>query len=400
MTENALSPTASAAPLVLCLAGSGFRAVAFHLGAIRRLNELGLLATLSSMHAVAGGSLLQGVLAAHWNDLDEDPQGRLIALEQTILEPIALFLRRRLKLHAVLASRVRPKNWTKLLLDQFTPTDRLVEILDRRLLRRRLLADLVETEVRFCWHATNLRSGGRWDFACDGMGEAMLGTRPPGKTLLAEAVVASMLDPTEFPPLVIRSRVDQMVGGEHEPVTDKLRKSAPLTDGSLQDPLAIDTAIGLPGTLVVCDGGSMISPTPGYSDWIGERMIRALTIQRQRSVEVRRRWLVEAIRSGRLEGTYIGLAAHHADYGLRDSIGFSNKTAERLWKMHAGILPLSKEETELLMNHGYTIADAAVRRLLPGHIRVAAPIRIPYPAGDMEQAMMLGPSEIPPGQAA
>jgi NTE family protein len=43
----------------LCLSGGGFRATLFHLGALRRLNELGLLShpdflTLSS---VSGGSI-------------------------------------------------------------------------------------------------------------------------------------------------------------------------------------------------------------------------------------------------------------------------------------------------------------------------------------------------------
>jgi NTE family protein len=400
---SALSPPEglpAAGPLVICLAGSGFRAAAFHLGAIRRLNELGMLATTQVMHAVAGGSLVQGMLAAHWESLDEDDHGRIITLDDTILEPIRRFVRRKLRLHAALASRVRPQNWTKLLLDQFTPTDRLVEIVDRRLLGRAMLADLVRTGVQFHWHATNLRTGGRWDFSAEQMGETLLGHRPPGRTSLAEAVVASMVDPTEFPPLVIRSRQDQMIGGDHEPITNKLRKSAQLTDGSLQDPLAIDTAIGSPGTLVVCDGGSMIFPTPGYSDWVGERMIRSLAIQRQRSVEVRRRWLVEAIRSGRVAGTYIGLAAHHADYGLPDSIGYSTRTADRLWKMPAGMNPLNSEEVELLSNHGYTIADAAVKRLLPEQIRVAAPLRIPHAAGDMEQASFTHPLPSPPGQAA
>lgn len=400
MTTISTTPASNPTPLVVCLAGSGFRATVFHLGAARRLNELGLLSTLSAMHAVAGGSLLQGVLAAHWNLLDQDPLGRILSLEQTILDPIARFMRRRLNLHASLASRARPRNWTKLLLDQFTPTDRLVEIIDRRLVKSRLLNELASLPVRFHWHATNLRTGGRWDFAADQIGEATLGTRPPGKTSVAEAVVASFVDPIELPPLEIRSRKDEMIGGDNEPLTDKLRRCALLTDGSLQDPLAIDTAIGAVGTLVVCDGGSMIYPSPSYADWVGERMIRSLAIQRQRSVEVRRRWLVEAIRSGRIEGTYIGLAAHHSDYGLPDSIGLSRKNAERLWRMPAGISPLSREEMELLSNHGYTIADAAVRRLLPNRVRIAAPIRIPYPVGDMEQATFLHPLPAPSTEAA
>jgi len=49
---------------VLCLSGGGFRAALFHLGALTRLNELGLLAETGTVVAVAGGSILAALLAA------------------------------------------------------------------------------------------------------------------------------------------------------------------------------------------------------------------------------------------------------------------------------------------------------------------------------------------------
>jgi hypothetical protein len=49
---------------VLCLSGGGFRAALFHLGALTRLNELGLLAETETMVAVAGGSILAALMAA------------------------------------------------------------------------------------------------------------------------------------------------------------------------------------------------------------------------------------------------------------------------------------------------------------------------------------------------
>jgi hypothetical protein len=49
---------------VLCLSGGGFRAALFHLGALTRLNELGLLAETETLAAVAGGSILAALLAA------------------------------------------------------------------------------------------------------------------------------------------------------------------------------------------------------------------------------------------------------------------------------------------------------------------------------------------------
>lgn len=47
----------------LWLAGDGYRAALFHLGALTRLNELGLLAQVGTVGAVSGGSILAALLA-------------------------------------------------------------------------------------------------------------------------------------------------------------------------------------------------------------------------------------------------------------------------------------------------------------------------------------------------
>jgi len=48
----------------LWLSGDGYRAALFHLGALTRLNELGLLAQVGTVGAVSGGSILAALLAA------------------------------------------------------------------------------------------------------------------------------------------------------------------------------------------------------------------------------------------------------------------------------------------------------------------------------------------------
>src|SRR5213594_2666876 len=47
----------------LCLSGGGFRATLFHLGALRRLNEFGILAKLRTISSVSGGSITAAHLA-------------------------------------------------------------------------------------------------------------------------------------------------------------------------------------------------------------------------------------------------------------------------------------------------------------------------------------------------
>jgi hypothetical protein len=48
----------------LSLSGGGFRATLFHLGAIRRLNEFGILPKITTISSVSGGSILNGFLAS------------------------------------------------------------------------------------------------------------------------------------------------------------------------------------------------------------------------------------------------------------------------------------------------------------------------------------------------
>src|SRR5688572_14896935 len=58
----------------LCLSGGGFRATLFHLGALRRLNELGILARedFRTVASVSGGSIAAAGLAAGLTRLPRD----------------------------------------------------------------------------------------------------------------------------------------------------------------------------------------------------------------------------------------------------------------------------------------------------------------------------------------
>lgn len=46
----------------LCLSGGGYRAMLFHLGALWRLNEAGILRYTARISSVSGGSITAGVL--------------------------------------------------------------------------------------------------------------------------------------------------------------------------------------------------------------------------------------------------------------------------------------------------------------------------------------------------
>ncbi len=70
---------------VLCLSGGGYRAALFHLGALTRLNELGLLAGTETIYGVGGGSILGALLAVR---IPWPLQGAFRDWPETIVEPM------------------------------------------------------------------------------------------------------------------------------------------------------------------------------------------------------------------------------------------------------------------------------------------------------------------------
>src|SRR3954465_9247483 len=55
--------------IALCMSGGGYRAMIFHLGALIRLNELGLLSKLNRISSVSGGSITAAQLGLRWRTL-------------------------------------------------------------------------------------------------------------------------------------------------------------------------------------------------------------------------------------------------------------------------------------------------------------------------------------------
>src|SRR5208283_2940969 len=71
----------------LSLSGGGFRATLFHLGVIRRLHEFGILAKLTTVSSVSGGSILNGFLASR----PVSPFSGVVDFEGSIAKPMRDF---------------------------------------------------------------------------------------------------------------------------------------------------------------------------------------------------------------------------------------------------------------------------------------------------------------------
>src|SRR6516165_5981015 len=72
----------------LCLSGGGYRAMLFHLGALWRLNELGILPTLARISSVSGGSIAAGLLGLKWSRLHFDANRVAARFPAEVVAPI------------------------------------------------------------------------------------------------------------------------------------------------------------------------------------------------------------------------------------------------------------------------------------------------------------------------
>jgi len=92
----------------LSLSGGGYRAMIFHLGALWRLNEVGILSSLNRISSVSGGSITAGVLGMNWKQLDFDGQGRARNFESLVVEPIRRLARKTLNMWSILEGLFDP----------------------------------------------------------------------------------------------------------------------------------------------------------------------------------------------------------------------------------------------------------------------------------------------------
>lgn len=362
----------------IALCGEGFRAALFQLGALRRLNEFGLLARAETISSVGGGSITGAVLGVQWKYLEADQFGVFTNFDPLVTQPIERFVSQALKPGGLFWERLKPWNWGRISRGEFNDTERLALQIDRKLLRGMTLSSLPE-HPRFIIGATNLRTGRFWSFQKDTMGEALLGYVRQPKFRLANAVAASLSSPLEYAPMTLRLSPGDFAHGILGPKADCLRDLATLTSGMVNDCLAMEPIWKNHGTVLCVDGGDVFPPEPNYVDWFGNRLLRALRINYESVWESRKRWLITAMANGHIAGAYVGLPAYHGNYGLHGSVGYPSDVVDRLARTSPDYLGFQKTEVMTLVNHGYTLGDTAARRYLPEHIAYESKLQLPYP---------------------
>lgn len=361
----------------LCLSGGGYRATLFHMGALRRLNELGVLARsdLRTVSSVSGGSIASAALAAALARLG--PRSVPIPVEawnRELRDPLREFTRHDIRTGAV-ARRALPWNWFR----SSTGVEALAGTYEKYLTDLKLTA--LPRTPGFVVCATDMAYGVNWVFERERMGDYQAGyKRPPAADYpLARAVAASSCFPPVFNPLPAGVQPTELSGGSAPAgeERDACIRGLRLTDGGDYDNMGLEPVWKTHAFVLVSDAGGLF--TNEGDKGLLWRISRYQGIQERQALALRKRWLISSFTTRALEGTYWGTGSAAESYGY--SGGYSKTLATQvIANIRTDLDTFSDAEAAVLENHGYLLADAALRKHVPSLVPAPAPtLRIPHP---------------------
>jgi len=336
----------------LCLSGGGYRAMLYHVGALARLNEFGVLPRLQEIASVSGGSITAGVLALAWPSLRFDASGRAGNFNDVVARPLLGFAGVGVDTPAIL---------TGLLLPGRSAADSVERAYDRHLFRGASLQDIPDAP-RFTFMATNLQTGSGWRFAKPYAADFRVGLIDAPRLSLARVVAASSAFPPFLSPVRIRfgdNPVKRTKGADlhRPPFTDE----AVLTDGGVYDNLGLERVWKRCRTILVSNAGRTV-PELGKPTgrWIGQ-VFRTLSLVQQQAENSRKRILFGMSNAGQRQVALWSIDTPMAAYPLQDALPFEAEETTEAACMRTRLNPFSAWESDLLLRAGYAGADAAMR---------------------------------------
>jgi NTE family protein len=340
------------AGIALCLSGGGYRAMVFHLGALWRLNQAGLLPKLKHISSVSGGSIVSALLGLVWKQLTFDTQGVATDFDPLVVEPIRSLASETIDADSVIGGIF---TWN-------TINEKIIKHYGEKLFGTATLQDLPDSP-RFVINATNVQTGALWRFSKPYMADYLVGMVPKPKVPLAVAVAASSAFPPVLSPAILKVEekdYDPQSAGPlfYRPFTTKVM----LTDGGVYDNLGLETAWKRYQTVLVSDGGGkMDAEEEPKSDW-ARHSFRIFNVIDNQVRNLRKRQVIDSFKRKDREGTYWGIRSHIKDYQLDSRLQCPEDRTLELANTPTRLKRLDDGYQNRLINWGFAICDAAIQK--------------------------------------
>ena len=356
----------------LALSGGGYRATLFGLGSLWRLNDAGLLGRLDRITSVSGGSIVAGVLAHRWGEL-QFVDGRAGNFEAAVASPVQAFCTQTIDLGTTI------KGW----LNPFKSAgDYLIDRYRKDLFGSTTLKDLPPAAAgsvpRFVFYATNLQTGRSLRFRQDMVADYLIGVNRALVVPLAAAVAASSAFPPLFSPIELDCDSADWTEGSPLPQFVALRSHLKLADGGIYDNMGLETLVDNVDIVLVSDAGSSFE----FEDDPAEDPVRQLGRVRDILIDqtraLRKRWLISEFDAGRKHGAYWGVGTQIGAYAATTPLCADSAHSDALAHVPTRLKALDTGQQGRLINWGYALCDAALRTRAA--VSVAAATTFPCPA--------------------
>src|SRR5690349_9675993 len=284
----------------LALSGGGYRAMLFNLGSVWRLNEIGWLRRIDMITSVSGGSILNGVLATRWKDL-QWTNGVAVNFKQEIADPVCKLAGKTIDVAAGIEGLVSIFS---------TISDKVVEAYDKTLFHGVGLQSVpasAKGEVpRFLFYATSLQTGSSVRIERKRLADYRIGEIENPDLPVARVVAASSAFPPVLSPVELEfddvTRWKELPGaflfGERA-----LKERMLLTDGGVYDNMGLEAIWDRAGTVLVSDAGAPLEVEASpHTDWT-RQAIRVLNIVTEQTRALRRRKLMDDFKQTQHAGT-------------------------------------------------------------------------------------------------
>ncbi|MCP5055939.1 MAG: hypothetical protein GY937_04345 [bacterium] len=330
----------------LALSGGGFRASAFHMGVLRRLDELAILDKIDVVSTVSGGS----IVGAYYVLRQGDPIGE-------IENGFRKALKANVRMRGLTGSVVfHPIEFGKALFSSRSRTNITATEYDRLLFHGSRLSQLPDSP-RLVINATSLNSGVIWKFSKEEMGDYKYASAENPNLLIADAVGASAAVPGLFPPLVLDEKALKQVNlRKAYKDTRKIR----LADGGVRDNQGLTSVFSAGCEYVICsDASGLFDEDPDASS----RAISVLLRSNSIAMDAARDLLVQQLFARKREGTI----SQSVFFDLRDTVsggapGLPDSLVGPVARIRTDLDWFSDEEIETLMYHGYTLLDQKLKK--------------------------------------
>jgi NTE family protein len=352
----------------LCLSGGGYRAMVFHIGVLWRLYEAGLLGSLKRISSVSGGSITAGVLALKWRKLSFDPARLKTDFVPEVVTPLRGLAGETIDADSVITGTLFPGSIS----------DRIAAAYDEHLFHGATLQDMPDAP-RFVINATNVQSGVLWRFMKPFMRDYRVGEVKNPTVPLAKAVAASSAFPPVLSPCELRLKESDFTPNSGDDLQRRpFTTHVFLTDGGVYDNLGLETVWKRYQTVLVSDAGGQLEAEEEPKSDPARHAYRVLNLIDNQVRALRKRQAVDSFKSGARKGAYWGIRTNIADYQLADALPCPFDKTMELAETPTRLKRMNDELQERLINWGYAVCDAALRKHVDATL--AKPAGFPYPA--------------------